>query len=179
MGWIDYKKVYDMVPHGWMTEAMKMVGIAENFLNLLENRKKTWKAELTACNQSLLGVDIRKGIFQVDSFSPLLFVVVLMPLSIILNETDLRYVTSRNQKLNQLSFMDNLKLYAKSERELSSLIRAVRIFSDDVGMVFGLGKCAVLVLKGGKMFRTERIELPDGKCIKEVNLDGYKYLGVL
>ena len=83
-----------MVPHGWMTEAMKMVGIAENLLNLLENRKKTWKTELTACNQSLLGVDIRRGIFQVDSFSPLLFVVVLMPLSIILNETDLRYVTS-------------------------------------------------------------------------------------
>ena len=55
----------------------------------------------------------------------------------------------------------------------------MRIFSDDVGMVFGLVKCAVLVLKGGKMFRTKRIELPDGKRIKEVNLDGYKYLGVL
>ena len=75
--------------------------------------------------------------------------------------------------------MDNLKLYAKSERELDSLIQTVRIFSDDVGMVFGLDKCAVLVLKRGRMVRTEGIELPDGKRMREVNLAGYKYLGVL
>ena len=35
--------------------------------------------------------------------------------------------------------MDDLKLYAKSERELDSLIQTVRSFSD-VGMVFGLDK---------------------------------------
>ena len=75
--------------------------------------------------------------------------------------------------------MDDLKLYAKSERELDSLIQTVRIFSDDVGMVFGLGKCAVLVLKRGRMVRTEGIELPNGKRMKEINLAGYKYLGVL
>ena len=45
-------------------------------------------------------------------------------------------------------------------------------------MVFGLGKCAVLVLKREKMIRTEGIELPDGKRIREVNLDRYKYLSV-
>ena len=156
-----------------------MVGIADNIVNLFENSKETWRTELIACNESLGEVDIRRGIFQGDSFSPLLFVVVLIPLSIILNKTDLGYVTSRNQKLNHLLFMDDLKLYAKSERELDSLIQTVRIFSDDVGMVFGLDKCAVLVLKRGKMVRTEGIELPDGKRMREVNLDGYKYLGVL
>ena len=46
-------------------------------------------------------------------------------------------------------------------------------------MVFGLDKCAVLVLKREKMVQTEGIKLPDGKCMREVNLDGYKYLGVL
>ena len=109
----------------------------------------------------------------------MLFVVVLIPLSIFLIEADLGYVTSRNQKLNNLLFMDNLKLYPKSERELDSLIQTVRIFSDYVGMVFGLNKCAVLVLKRGKMVQTEGIKLPDGKRMREVKLDGYKYLGVL
>ena len=42
------------------------------------------------------------------------------------------------------------------------LIQTVRIISDDVGMVFGLDKCAVLVLKGGKMIQTEGIESPEG-----------------
>ena len=45
-------------------------------------------------------------------------------------------------------------------------------------MVFGLDKCTVLVLKRGKMIRTEEIELPAGKRIREVNLDRYKYLSV-
>ena len=45
-------------------------------------------------------------------------------------------------------------------------------------MLFGLGKCAVLVLKRRKMVRTKGIVLPDGKRMTEVNLDGYKYLGV-
>ena len=103
----------------------------------------------------------------------MLCVIVLIPSSIILNKTDLGYVTSQNQKLNHLLFMDDLKLYAKSERELDSLIQTLRIFSDDVGMVFGLGRCSVLVLKRGKMIRTEGIELPDGKRMREVNLDGY------
>ena len=72
--------------------------------------------------------------------------------------------------------MDDLKLYGKSKTKL--LIETVRIFSDDVGMVFGLDKCAVLFLRG-KMVRTEGIELLDGKRMREVNLDEYKYLGVL
>ena len=30
MGWIDYKKAYDVVPHHWVIEDMKTVGIADN-----------------------------------------------------------------------------------------------------------------------------------------------------
>ena len=145
MGWIDYKRAYDMVPHHWMIEAIKMVGITNNVMNLFENSKETWRTELITCKETLGEVDIRRGIFQGDSFSPFLFLVVLIPISIILNEIDLRYVTRQNQKLNHLLFMDDLKQYPKSERELDSLIQTVRIFSGDVGMVFGLGKCAVLV----------------------------------
>ena len=68
---------------------MKIVGIADNIVNLFGNNKETWRTELIACNESLGEVDIKRGIFQGDSYSPLLFVAVLIPLSIILNETDL------------------------------------------------------------------------------------------
>ena len=75
--------------------------------------------------------------------------------------------------------MDDLKLYAKSERKLDLFIQAMGIFSDDVSMVFGLDKCAVLVMKRWKIVRTEGIQLPDEMLMGEVNLDKYKYLGVL
>ena len=104
MKWINYKKAYDMMPHGSIIEAMEMVRIPDNIMDLFENKKETWRTELIAYNQSLDEVNIRIGNFQGDSFSPLFFVVVLIPLLIILNETDLRYVTSQNQKLNYLLF---------------------------------------------------------------------------
>ena len=34
-------------------------------------------------------------------------------------------------------------------------------------------------IERGKIVQTEGIELPDGKRMREVNFDGYKYLGVL
>ena len=40
--------------------------------------------------------------------------------------------------------MDDLKLFAKNENEIDSLVQTVRIFSDDIGMKFGLEKCVIL-----------------------------------
>ena len=61
---------------------MVHVGIADIIVNLFENSKETWRTEVIACKESLGEVDIRRGIFQGDSFSLLLFVVVLIALSI-------------------------------------------------------------------------------------------------
>ena len=63
-------------------------------MNLFENSKEIWGAELTICNESFGVIDIRRGIIQRDYLLPMLFVVVLIPFWIILNETDLGYVTS-------------------------------------------------------------------------------------
>ena len=109
----------------------------------------------------------------------MLFVVVLIPLLIILNETDLRYITSQHQELSHLLVMDDLNLYAKSERKLDLFIQAMGIYSDDISMVFGLDKCAVLVMKRRKIVRTEGIQLPGKMLMGEANLNKYKYLGVL
>jgi hypothetical protein len=52
-------------------------------------------------------------------------------------------------------------------------------YSRDIGMEFGMEKCAVLTMKGGKRVKREGMELPSGEMMKEVDENGYKYLGVL
>ena len=42
MAWIDYKKAYDMVPHSWILECLKALGIDEGIRKLLENSMKKW-----------------------------------------------------------------------------------------------------------------------------------------
>ena len=46
-------------------------------------------------------------------------------------------------------------------------------------MEFGIKKCGVLVLKRGKIAKIEGIVLPDGQVMKEIDDNGYKYLGIL
>ena len=46
--------------------------------------------------------------------------------------------------------MDDIKLLAKNEKEVETLIHTVRIYSWDIGMEFGIEKCAMLVMKSGK-----------------------------
>ena len=53
--------------------------------------------------------------------------------------------------------MDDLKLYGKSLEELDSLVQTVRIYSKDIGMEFGIEKCAMIEMKRGKMIYSEGI----------------------
>ena len=64
--------------------------------------------------------------------------------------------------------MDDLKLYSGSEKGLDSLVQTVRVFSEDIGMKFGIEKCAMLVMEKGKIVESVGIEFPDGKVIKSL-----------
>jgi len=71
IAWIDYKKVYGMVPHSWIRESVALVGIADNIKRLLKNSMDNSKTELNAYRTMLGEVNIWQGIFQGDSLSPL------------------------------------------------------------------------------------------------------------
>ena len=83
MAWINYKKVYDMVPHSWIIECLDLIGVAENIKSLLANSMEKWKVMLCSGNSELGEVEIKRGIFQGDSLSSLEFVLALIPLSLI------------------------------------------------------------------------------------------------
>ena len=181
MAWIDYKKAYDMVPHSWIIECLDLFGVAENIKSLLLNSMEKWKVMLCSGNSELGEVEIKRGIFQEDSLSPLVSVLALIPLSLILRKAKAAYEFSESKdKINHLLFMDDLKLYSQNEKGLDSLVQTVRVFSEDRGMKFGIEKCAMLLAEKGKIVKSVGIELPGGKVIKSLQEgESYKYLGIL
>ena len=54
----------------------------------------------------------------------------------------IKLVWPNKEKINFLLFMDDLKFYAKNEKGLETLGQTIQIFSDDIGMQFGIDKCA-------------------------------------
>ena len=181
MAWIDYKKAYDMVPHSWIIECLDLFGVAENINSLSVNSMKKWKVMLCSGNSELGEVEIKRGIFQGDSLSLLVFVLALITLSLILSKAKAAYKFSESkEKINHLLFMNDLKLYTQSEKGLDSLVQTVRAFSEDIGMEFGIEECAMLVMEKGKIVKSVGTELPNGKVITSLQEgESYKYLGIL
>ena len=139
------------------------------------------KLELTPNGMSLGNVEIKRGIFQGDSLFPLLFVLCMVPLSLILKELKFHYeFGDKNTRLTHLLFTDDLKLFAKSHDQIASLVNTAYTFSEDIGMEFGVKKCRVLVLKRGKADKAKSrgLNVPNGKSMETTDEEGYKYFGI-
>ena len=77
-------------------------------------------------------------------------------------------------------YMDDIKLFAKNEKELETLIHVVRIYSQYIGIEFCIEKCAMIVMKSGKRHMTDGMELPNQDEIGTLGEnETYKYLGIL
>ena len=53
-------------------------------------------------------------------------------------------------RIKHVFFMDDFKLFVKTQQGLESLVHTVRVMSTDVGMEFGTEKCAQLIIKKAK-----------------------------
>lgn len=125
-----------------------MFCIADNIFTALMNSMSHWKMCLHSNNEYLGYAMIKSEIFQGDSFSTLLFVMVLIPISIVLQKVRTGYQFGKDRAvINPLHFMKDLKLFSKSESQIDFLLRTVREYSNDVRMQFGISKCVVLTMK--------------------------------
>ena len=75
--------------------------------------------------------------------------------------------------------MDDLKLYGKNDDEFDGLLKTVKTFSDDLGMTFGLGRCAKTTFIRGKLKHNSSIVLDmDTKIMELDQEETYKHLGI-
>ena len=124
--------------------------------------------------------DIRRGVFQDDSLSSLLFVLCMVPLVWLLRRAKAGYEwVNKRFKLNHLLFTDDPKLFAKSKKQIDSLVQTVHIFSENIGMQLEIKTCGVLIMDRGKDIKTDDIRLPDGQDMKDIDETGNTYLGIL
>ena len=74
--------------------------------------------------------------------------------------------------------MDDLKLFAKSGKEIEGLLSMVKQFGDDIGVEFGWDKWVEVTLRKSKLTHTTTTELDIDTTICELDQsETYKYLG--
>ena len=182
IAWLDIKKAYDSVPHNWILCCLRLYRFHRVIIQCVEHLLLLWQTtlylQLPSTNPvRVASMSIKCGIFQGDTLSPLLFCIALNPLSMLLDPLS-GYQVAPDQQLTHLLYMDDLKLFARNDTQLHILLRTVKMFSDDVGLTFGMDKCAKLSVSRGKAVETDDLVVHDDFCIRELNtFEAYKYLG--
>ena len=191
MAWIDYKKAYDSVPHSWIIRCLDLYKINPAIKTFLQNIMTKWSMNITLRHSTgeieLPDVKVRRGIYQGDSLSPLIFCMCIDPLSKLIKKESVGYSLSKSRRkedklkdlISHLLFMDDLKLFSEEEKGLDKQLDVVNIFSKDICMDFGLDKCAKCTIKKGKKIKGPDKEIEEGSFIRDLEEDAtYKYLGL-
>jgi hypothetical protein len=177
VAWIDYKKAFDMVPHELIDRCLPLYGVSGRLTRTIMNLTALFQTRYTMSTGSGVvksdPVHYLRGIFQGDSLSPLLFVLALNPLQECLDAQPM-VKTKFGIKLNSLWFMDDLKVYARTAKELASTLEAIIQTSKAIGMELGLAKCNELHCVEGEVVTESHSDTFD--VLSEANR--YKYLGV-
>ena len=181
--WIDYKKAFDSVLYSLILKFLQMYKIHPVLITFTEESMSQWKTNMTLVHKEGVletgPIRIKRGIFQGDSLSPLLFTMPLNPLSQEFQKTGYGYQLDEQTMINHLFYADDLQLYGTSDNQLTGLINAVKNVSDDIKMEFGLDKCAKALFKRGKKVSAEGIPLNDNQVIQDLGqAETYKYLGM-
>ena len=116
-----------------MEKSIELVGVNSIIVRFCKLSMEKWNTRLILkTKQEVMlsqPIQIRRGIFQGDSLSPLLFCIALIPLTNELNRADCRYqVHGTERKISHLLYMDDLKLLGRNENEMKNEMKIVQQF---------------------------------------------------
>ena len=75
-------------------------------------------------------------------------------------------------------YLDDIKLYGRSQSELESLVHVVQAYSEDICMSFGLDKCRTATIARGRLHPSEGLVTSDSVIGALSYGESYCYLGI-
>ncbi|XP_055543144.1 uncharacterized protein LOC129728715 [Wyeomyia smithii] len=186
MAYIDYKKAYNSVPHPYLIKVLELYKIDDGVIRFMQHAMRRWNTSLHVTDGATVlrsrTLNIRRGIFQGDTLSPLWFCLAPNPLSRALNRCSYGYQLksgTTSTTVTHTFYMDDLKLFAETKEKLQ-LILLVSTFSNDICMKFGIDKCRLVNLHRGKVVDADSFRINEREEIRcMVEGESYKYLGFL
>ena len=168
--WIDIKKAFDSVSHKCLIKILTDLKVPKYLLEFITNSMNRWSLRLHKGKEELTKVKLECGIPQGDSLSPLLFVIMLEPLSRYLINFHEKVSTETESKIfrtNHLLFIDDLKLISESSEVLEKLIKCTEYYFRALDLEINDKKSAI------------NTTLPETKYTMLEWKKEYQYLGVL
>jgi hypothetical protein len=172
----DCKDPFDSVSHQLLDIDLKNLGIPTRLRNLIMDSYNKTQIRIWSTGAASRPIDIKKGVKQRCSMSPLLFNICVDPLiSYIRKADDLGYQTSELGTTIIQAYADDMKLVADSQDDLQILINQEKSFYDFANIKLNPNKCEVFKIRGSN---SDRNIIIDGVEKEYVTKTFVKYLGV-
>lgn len=176
----DFKKAFDMVPHGAMIAKLKGMGVTNPVLKLLTESYEKGEAVVRAGSAFSDKYRLARGTKQGDVPSPIVFNVFINGLIAKVKATGVGVdVPGIMGLMALLLFADDALGLARTVEELRIIIGAFQAWVKEWGMEFGIPKCGVMMLNATEAQKEEFRKLKfkiGNECVPHVK--EYKYLGV-
>ena len=180
--WLDYQKAFDSMPHIWITENLKLAKVPPTIVEAIKQLLYKWK---TQAHLRETTISIKTEFINYlrntegDTRSLILFVLSVNPLSFLLKKHNgYKIRNTKQHNVSHLFFVDDPKLYARNIKKMVKTLATVTMFSQYIGMTFGLSKCAYQSIKREKRKAENKQLVVNNLNIEEIEEgDQYKYLG--
>ena len=171
---VDFKKAFDTVSHEFLFKVLEKYGFPNVFINIVKELYRDAGSHLLINGHKSKKIKLKSGIRQGDPFSRDVFVLVLNPLLVFLNNHALieKYRTLSRQSYLTLAYMDDANFLTQS---LSSLLYAffyVKKYGKASGLEINMTKTNGLFVNKRNVFRIS--ELPNitwKNCIRILKIN--------
>ena len=125
MVWIDYRKAYDIIPNFWILQSLELVQVSENIVEFIRKSMKNYNTDLTLCGEYLSNILISEEPHFRQTTVIITICACMIPVTQIFRKVKSGYTLKNGEKLNNLLFMDVLKIFVKSQCEVNGLVSTV------------------------------------------------------
>ena len=137
MVWIDVKKAYDFVDHGWLEEKMVLHRFPVWLSRKVEKLSKSWNTRVVVTKkqgrETSEPIRFFKGLPQGDVLCPRPFTVCLNPVTWTVSVSKgYKLSTPISVKVRDLPYINNLKIFASSESKLNRVMESTKSAIEDV-----------------------------------------------
>ncbi|XP_044750658.1 uncharacterized protein LOC123310992 [Coccinella septempunctata] len=167
--WYDFKKAFDTISHRHLKRMISVLPLHKNIKRLLKTVMELWTLRVRVGKGKTAPIYIKRGLYQGDSLSPLLFI--LLTACIIEHlKTSPQIIKNTRGQFDILAFMDDIKCHVKTKKALKTVTDEIRRSGEEIGLVLNTTKC-------GRYCRVDDEDDHNAPFLPQIR-EGYKYLGL-
>ncbi|PIO58163.1 reverse transcriptase, partial [Teladorsagia circumcincta] len=187
MLWVDMTKAYDSLRHGAIKWTVKRWGVPSDVRRLLSTLMSLQTVRYCgyASGRQVKSrpLQIRNGLMQGDTLSPLLFCLTIAPLSAWIQANIKPYQTKTGSgprsdgalSVNHVFYMDDLKVWTTDWENLMLARKGIQRVAGQLGLKMNMSKCAIRSLNSADMGQQHADEVGSIPILGGTEV--YKYLG--